>query len=53
MKGHFDYGLFSITFASHGAAGDKSAFKVVRYPVFLRLTNLEIHAARLFAFLIC
>ena len=32
-----------------------SAFKVAQYPGFLRLTfaNLEIHADRLFAFLIC
>ena len=28
-------------------------FKVAQYPGFLRLTNLEIHADRLFAFLIC
>ena len=28
-------------------------FKVAQYPGFLRLTNLEIHAGRLFAFLIC
>ena len=27
------------------------AFKVAQHPVFLRLTNLEIHADRLFAFL--
>ena len=27
--------------------------KVAQYPGFLRLTNLEIHADRLFAFLIC
>ena len=27
--------------------------KVAQYPGFLRLTNLEIHAGRLFAFLIC
>ena len=26
---------------------------MAQYPVFLRLTNLEIHAGRLFAFLIC
>ena len=29
------------------------AFKVAQYPGFLSLTNLEIHAGRLFAFLIC
>ena len=29
------------------------SFKVAQYPGFLRLTNLEIHAERLFAFLIC
>ena len=28
-------------------------FKVAQYPGFLRLTNLEIDAGRLFAFLIC
>ena len=28
-------------------------FKVAQHPGFLRLTNLEIHAGRLFAFLIC
>ena len=27
--------------------------KVVGYPVYLRSTNLEIHAERLFVFLIC
>ena len=30
-----------------------AAVKVAQYPGFLRLTNLEIHADRLFAFLIC
>ena len=29
-----------------------TAIKVAQYPGFLRLTNLEIHADRLFAFLI-
>ena len=28
-------------------------FKVVEYPVFLRLTSLKIYADRLFVFLIC
>ena len=28
-------------------------FKVAQYPGFLRLTNLEIHADRLFTFIIC
>ena len=29
------------------------SFKVAQYPGFLRLTNLEIHADRVFGFLIC
>ena len=37
-----------------GHDGDCYAqFKVAQYPGFLRLTNLEIHVGRLFAFLIC
>ena len=31
----------------------EDALKVAQYPGVLRLTNLEIHAGRLFAFLIC
>ena len=31
----------------------KRCFKVVFNPVFLKLTNLEIHADKLFALLIC
>ena len=33
--------------------GELESFKVAQYPGFLRLTNLEIHADRLFAFLLC
>ena len=39
-------------FTDKGGQQD-AILKVAQYPSFLRLTNLEIHAGRLFAFLIC
>ena len=43
----------SVYLDRSGIGSCNRVFKVAQYPGFLRLTNLEIHAGILFAFLIC
>ena len=46
-------GLGNSATAFYKRLASMLALKVAQYPGFLWLTNLEIHADRLFAFLIC
>ena len=48
------YVMSQVSFSIlQGNTINRAALKVAQYPGFLRLTNLEIHDDRLFAFLIC